>query len=185
MNKALIVTGIGDDTHHLELATKGWAGRYEIEPVMHIFGWEGDVEGYDERLEHLRNHAWEIGAKAIIGVSAGASAGAIVASEMNLCYTNVCGRLREEGNNIYKFEKYRNRAPRFVESVRRAESILDQLDPEKSLIYWARFDEMVPKKAALVHGITAKVAPLPTHGLGIYSVLRTQGTQISQLITNS
>jgi hypothetical protein len=137
--------------------------RYEIEPVMHVFGWDGEASELDNRLNSLRNHIQEVGAKAVIGVSADASAGAIVvvSESQDLACVNVCGRLHEAGNNIYKFEKYRTRAPIFTESVSRAEVTLNLLDREKSLIFWARFDETVPEQAATVNGIPAEIAPLP------------------------
>ncbi len=183
MKKALIVTGIGDETHHLERATTMWPERYDIEPIIHVFGWEGLAADLDDRSAGLQAHADEIGADAVIGVSAGASAAAWLAAEnSNLSYVNVCGRLHQEGNNIYKFDKYRLRAPMFVSSVERAERLVHVLDPAKSFVYWAHLDELVPKKAAIVEGVSSRAAPLPSHRLGIYSVLRFRGYEISQVV---
>ncbi len=182
MDKALIVTGIGDETMHLERATRHWPDSFGVQPVIHQFGWQGRVEEFDDRYEALRHHCYEIGALAVVGVSAGASAAALLAVENPyLAYVNVCGRLHQAGNNIYKFERYRHRAPLFVESVRRAEAVLDQLNPEKSLIFRARFDEMVPKAAAKIDGVKTITVPMPTHGFGIYYTLRWQGQRIARL----
>ncbi len=183
MNRALIITGIGDQTDHLGRATQYWESQYDLEPVMHIFGWEGGVEETDHRLDNLREHFARVGAKAIVGVSAGASAGAILATENpGVAFVNDCGRLHQAGNNIYRFERYRTRAPIFIETVSRAEAVLRKLDPDKSLVFRARLDHLVPKNANFIDGVRTITVLAPTHSLGIYYALRWHGEQIAQLI---
>lgn len=183
MIEAVIITGIGDQTHHLERATRHWERKYQVKPIVYQFGWEGPAEEADQRIESLEEYFYRIGAAAVIGVSAGASAGAILAAkDSGISFTNVCGRLHQEGNNIYDFERYKTRAPIFVETVSRAEAVLDSIDPRRAQIYRAPLDHLVPKQAVRMPGVRSRTVPMPSHGAGIYFTLWRRGRQITDHI---
>lgn len=125
-----------------------------------------------------------VGAKAIVGVSAGASAAALVTAESpELTYVNVCGRLHSEGDSIYKFANYKRRSPIFVETVHRAERVLDKITADHALVYRPLFDELVPKSATLIENVRCVTLPVVIHSVGIYTALRWRGNEIADLLT--
>lgn len=167
----ILIPGLGDDASKLQLVTRHWPQKYNIETILYLMPWMGNSESFEQKLNRLikkidtlHENGYTI---SLLGTSAGGSC-AINAyckrREKIAKVINVCGRLRKGKNVFPSLDIAAKNSPSFKESVLLCEENLKSLndqDRKKILTIRSYFDEIVPVSFIPIDG---------AHNIRIFSV---------------
>lgn len=193
MKNLIIIPGLGDDARYTKFLTRGWEKKYGIKITVMTFGWNGESDEFQERLDaidkKIKEFLQENKNVSLLGISAGGGAVINLYSknkdkiEKVIC---VCGRLSDP--NIGKMWNHRKKdLGIFIESVRLAEENTGKLDKkelEKFLTIRPVYDDVVPVRTMTLDGAKNKKVKAVQHMISIFLIM-TFYSRISAKFINS
>lgn len=167
MHNVIIVTGLGDWTESILVATKFWK-KYGLEPVVFSSDWFS-TETFSQKLNRLVvliRQKSKFGKVSLVGISAGASLSlhalqCLPSSIFKL--STICGRLKPGKQTGFQgFDKLIKNSPAFKESIEKLETGRLKQKSNILTIHPLFGDELVPRNTTILLG--AKNISIPSFG---------------------
>ncbi len=149
--KTIIIPGYGDHRGYIDRATRNWGQNYGLQTDVHVFGWYGEADNYEENWRRFDEKLQQLGDVAIIGISAGASVGlrALQTYPDNIKKViTVCGLV---DTKLMDPMKLHSKYPVLERSLESFSS--EGLPPGRIMTMRPLYDEVVPIKAMTIKSV--------------------------------
>lgn len=165
----LIIPGYGDRWDYIARATKHWPQKYDIQPEIYVFGWNGQADTYDQKWQQFDKKLQQLGDAAIIGISAGASVAVHALQKYPAKIRKVitvCGPVHADRMNP---QTLHNKFP--VLECALEDFSLNQLPADRVMTMRPYYDQLVPINAMMIEGAHDKRVTMMLHNLSILAAL--------------
>lgn len=167
--KALIIPGYGDRWDYIARATRHWPEKYDIEPEIFVFGWNGEADTYRKKWQQFDKKLQQLDDTAIIGISAGASVAVHALQKYPAKIRKVitvCGPVHADRMNPQTLHN------KFLVLESALEDFsLNQLSADRVMTMRPYYDQLVPVDAMRIDGAHDRRVLMILHNLSILTAL--------------